>query len=337
MESQVKLLRKESYTRLIQKLLSSEQIYGPVQQDKRVVYRRITSPDELTDNFIIPNSSVKSFVFPRIENLFAYTKNKEGVSVEDKDLEAIPQKIILGVRPCDANGIVNLGAIFGWNPQDPIFSKRLEKTTIVAYSCNKADDYCFCSSIGGNPGNTQGSDILLTKTDTGDYIVEIITTKGENLVAFAPELFEDGNGLEKEKHLASVPQRFDDSRLEEQMNVAFNTPVFDEYALRCIGCSACAYVCPVCGCFDIQDETKGSKGQRIRCWDSCGSKLFTLHTSGHNPRDTQGARWRQRLMHKFSYMPERLNVRGCVGCGRCSRRCPVDMNISEQLSIISKQ
>lgn len=335
MEIQRKLLRKEAYPQLIGKLLENRQVYGPVLQGKRVNYRRIASPGELTDDFIIPDVSAKSFVFPRIEKLFSYTRSQTEIALKDRNLDAIPYKTILGVRPCDASGLVSLSAIFNWEPEDPIFKKRMERTTIIAYACNRADDYCFCTSIGGSPGNTSGSDMLLTKTETGDYLVEIISSKGEAICSLAPELFEAGDDQEKEKYLATVPQRFDDSRLEEKIRNAFDTPVFDEYALPCLGCSACAYVCPVCGCFDIQDEAKGNQGQRIRCWDSCGSKLFTLHTSGHNPRDTQGARWRQRLMHKFAYMPERLNVRGCAGCGRCSRRCPVNMNLAESLSIIA--
>ena len=76
--------------------------------------------------------------------------------------------------------------------------------------------------------------------------------------------------------------------------------------LRCLGCGACAFVCPTCACFDIQDEGGREAGQRLRCWDSCGFALFTLHTSGHNPRQLQSQRWRQRSMHKFAYYPERL-------------------------------
>jgi ferredoxin len=87
----------------------------------------------------------------------------------------------------------------------------------------------------------------------------------------------------------------------------------------------------VCSCFDIQDEGTNKKGDRLRCWDSCGFSLFTLHTSGHNPRSTQSERWRQRVMHKFSYMPEQSGMLGCVGCGRCSMSCPADMNLKEQL------
>ena len=331
-----KYLSKENLKAWLTKIIAdSKQVYAPVQQWSHGAYRRISAPADMTDDFVVPENSVKSFVFPASEKLFAFTKGKDGVTVADKDLEAIPYKVILAVRPCDALGINNLASIFKWEPDDPIFRRRAERTTIIGLACNRADDDCFCTSIGGSPGGTQGSDILLTKTDTGDYIAEIITPKGEAIVAAAPELFEDGAHLDKEKYLANVPQKFDDTHLDAQMKAAFDTPIFDEYALRCIGCSACAYVCPVCGCFDIQDTTKGSRGQRIRCWDSCGAKLFTLHTSGHNPRDTQGARWRQRLMHKFAYMPERLKVRCCVGCGRCSRHCPVDMNISEQLTTIT--
>jgi len=320
---------------LIKKISETQQVYAPVRHGKRVSYQRISSVDELASDFIIPDLSAKSFVFPKIEKLLSYTKNKDGVEIQDINLDHIPHKVVVGIRPCDAAGMESLKAIFTWPPADPIFETRLLRTAFIGFSCNQSDEYCFCTSLGGSPGNTKGSDILLTKTDKGDYIAEILTPKGENIASLAPDLFEDAEDLHKENYLADVPIRFDDSDLQSKVNTAFDTDAFDEYAMRCIGCSACTYVCPTCACFDIQDETKGSKGQRVRLWDSCGTKLFTLHTSGHNPRETQGARWRQRIMHKFSYMPERLNIRGCVGCGRCSRRCPVDMNIAENLNSIS--
>lgn len=335
MANQIKLLSQDAHKKFIDSLLSTKQVYGPVQQGKRTTYQKVQAFDELSFDFIIPDMSAKAFVFPKVEKLFSYTSTKKEVNVQDINLEAIPEKVLVGVRPCDAAGMESLKAIFQWDPADPIFETRLKKTTIVAYACNTCDEYCFCTSIGGGPGNTKGSDILFTKMDSGDFIAEILTAKGEALVAASSDLFTDKEGLDKDKYLANVPKRFDDSGLEGKMKQAFDTEIFNEYAIRCLGCAACAYVCPTCACFDIQDEKRGSKGLRMRGWDSCGAKLFTLHTSGHNPRETQGARWRQRLMHKFSYMPERLEVRGCVGCGRCSRRCPVDMNIAESLLEIS--
>lgn len=45
--------------------------------------------------------------------------------------------------------------------------------------------------------------------------------------------------------------------------------VLSKIALKCLGCAACTYVCPTCHCFDMQDETAGTRGARIRVWDSC--------------------------------------------------------------------
>ncbi len=333
MATSLYLLRKDAYARLIGKLLETNQVYAPVAEGKRIGYRRITSAGEQAQEYILPDLSAKAFVFPRVEKLFSFLRTKEDVTVQDFDPDRIPHRVVLGVRPCDAAGLQSLKSIFEWDPADPIFEARLQRTTLIGYSCATSDAYCFCTSVGGNPGDTRGSDVLLTRIEEGDYMAEVLTPKGEALIASCPELFESFNGtFEKEKYLASVPARFDSASLKGKIEAAFDTESFDAYALRCIGCGACAFVCPTCACFDIQDETRGSKGKRTRSWDTCASKLFTLHTSGHNPRTTQGARWRQRLMHKFSYMPERLDTLGCVGCGRCSRRCPADMNLAEHLS-----
>jgi ferredoxin len=186
--------------------------------------------------------------------------------------------------------------------------------------------------MGGNPGSTSGSDILFTQLgENGDYLAEILTEKGDAIVDPEPDLFGKTTDEEKEKYLADVPVKFDQNEIREKLDKFFESELWVEQSLRCIGCGACAYVCPTCACFDIQDEPHGRSGSRFRCWDSCGLSLFTQHTSGHNPREVQSQRWRQRIMHKFSYMPERLSVFGCTGCGRCSRACPVDMNILEHL------
>jgi formate hydrogenlyase subunit 6/NADH:ubiquinone oxidoreductase subunit I len=172
--------------------------------------------------------------------------------------------------------------------------------------------------------------------EDGDYLAEIITEKGVAVVSIASNLFEKTEISEKDKFLAEVPVKFNHEEIRKKLDKFFESKEWNKQSLRCLGCGACAYVCPTCACFDIQDEAHGKKGSRVRCWDSCGFSHFTIHTSGHNPREVQSARWRQRIMHKFSYMPERLSVYGCTGCGRCSRACPVDMNILEHLISIQE-
>ena len=99
------------------------------------------------------------------------------------------------------------------------------------------------------------------------------------------------------------------ARLPDWLARNFDHPLWRSFALRCHGCGACAAVCSTCHCFDIVDEHDSyDRGARRRNWDSCQTAKFTLHASGHNPRQTQTERFRQRVMHKFSVYPSRFDA-----------------------------
>lgn len=60
------------------------------------------------------------------------------------------------------------------------------------------------------------------------------------------------------------------------------------------------------------------------------SPLFTLETSGHNPRTEKFKRMRNRISHKFSYYPQSYDGEySCVGCGRCVVSCPISLDIRQ--------
>jgi sulfhydrogenase subunit beta (sulfur reductase) len=333
-----RLIRKDSLEKLFDILKqNSKKVYAPSSKNGKISFKEAESFSAIVTDYVQTSQSSKDIAFPRTEKILDYSKNKEGMSVKGTDLKNLPEVILWGVRPCDAVGIGELSSIFNWDYKDEIYNNRLSQVTVLGFSCSKSDEYCFCTSVGGNPGNTPGSDILFTRLgEDGDYLAEVLTEKGLSVVNLASNLFGETNNIEKEKFLAEVPVRFNHEEIREKLDKFFESKEWIEQSLRCLGCGACAYVCPTCACFDIQDEAHGKNGSRVRCWDSCGFSHFTLHTSGHNPREVQSERWRQRIMHKFSYMPERLSVYGCTGCGRCSRACPVDMNILEHLISIQE-
>ena len=115
----------------------------------------------------------------------------------------------------------------------------------------------------------------------------------------------------------------------------YEDPMWQELASKCFGCGSCTYACPTCHCFDITDEGMAYEGERKKNWDACQFDHFTLHAGGHNPRDAQYKRWRNRFMCKFHIYPEKFKTKGCVGCGRCIRVCPVRLDITEVMEAVS--
>ena len=264
-------------------------------------------------------ASAKAVVFPKAETILGYRTAGRDVRLEDPDPVLRPT-VVFGIRPCEARAFAALAAVFDWDTHDAFFDARRERTTLVAIACTEADEACFCTSIGGGPSDPHGSDVLLRPLEAGGHAVEAFSDKGRALLSAVGELPLLGQDARLVPS-ADVPLAFDASALHSTLGRRFEDPVWVDQSLRCLGCGACAFVCPTCACFDIQDEP-GHDG---------GLRLFTLHASGHNPRERQSQRWRQRVYHKFAYFPERFGVPGCVGCGKCSRACPADMSLKEHL------
>lgn len=311
-------------------------IIAPRRTGDKVYFSRVDSWDQIEFNSLPSTLSVKSAIFPRLETLLQYSGDAKIMTAQDV---IIPDTeiVVFGLHPCDAAAFEYITEFFAEGITDTYIQKRRSKITLITLGCKKADAACFCTSMGLGPGAVQGSDLVLTEIKNGDYYIEVLTPQGEVLIESARDLFLDCAELDKTPFLAEVPQKFELRVLQEKLADSYDDPLWKKHSLPCLGCGACAFVCPTCTCFDIQDEGTSFNGVRLRCWDSCGFPLFTLHASGHNPRPLQSHRWRQRMMHKFVYSKNKNYDSSCVGCGRCLRSCPAQLSIIEQMQMFSLQ
>ncbi len=276
----------------------------------------------------LPRRSAKEAFFPVCEDILSYEKGGQQVRLTDVEPAAFPETVLVGVRPCDAAAIPVLDAVFSWDYKDDFFLERRKKTTIIGIACTTADDACFCSAVGLSPVETKGSDLFLTPVADGGFLCDICSEKGEALVADGSSLFAEPGDVTPLPLATPAVSAFDLKKVKEWLDGHFEDPLWDGTALRCVGCGACAFVCPACHCFDIVDEGTEKSGKRRKSWDACGFWKFTHHASGHNPRDKQPKRYRNRIMHKFKYYDDKFGQTLCTGCGRCVRICPVGIDIA---------
>jgi sulfhydrogenase subunit beta (sulfur reductase) len=332
-----KVLLKNKLDDLIAALNAAGQtMFGPVRKDETSFYGPVTRAGDLALDLVLPDRTLKELFFPRTEPLLTFQVKKQQVDMQEVAPPSQP-RVIFGARPCDAAGLAIDDPLFGWDYRDSYWFQRRTGSTIVAIACTKADEFCMCTSLKLSPDHAKGSDVLLRPVqDDSGWQVEAITDKGKALVERIGTLLVDSAA--PAAPAAAVPSKFDIDKVAERLKDPehFDSPFWRAISRRCLGCGACTFLCPTCHCFDIQDEGDVYHGVRRKNWDSCSFALFTLHTSGHNPRPTQAARWRQRIMHKFNYYPGKFQANGCSGCGRCTRRCPVDMGVTETLQELSK-
>ena len=186
-----------------------DRVLAPVRKAGVVEFVAVDELEQVAADYVQTTRSAKEALFPRTEALFSYRKQGRDVQVQDFDPETVPTTLLWQVRPCDAASVFSLDAVFDWDYRDVLYDARRARTAIVAVACAQADDCCFCTSVGGGPGSTAGSDVLLTMTGRG-AIAEVSTEKGEALLALSPELFTElPAGETKAEHLADVPQVFD--------------------------------------------------------------------------------------------------------------------------------
>ena len=238
---------------------------------------------------------------------------------------------MLGVHPCDINGISLLDKVFAEKNLDENYLKKRENLTIIGVECLvpcATESFCYRKE---SVLPWEGFDLFLTDVDN-NFFVEIGSKKGEALISGVAKAATrlDAEKLEKireerddlfDKNQRKLKPKLRD--LPKLLKENYESPVWVSHGAKCFSCGSCNMVCPTCYCFDVRDsiELDLKHGDRSRSWDGCLLTDFTRVASGEIFREARAARLRHRTNRKDYYLFEKWGKSFCTGCGRCGKAC----------------
>lgn len=316
-------ISKDSMRSILSRLSADRVLIAPASNGKVIEFRE-TTPESVLFDDSLSYKSIKEYFFPQTEHMFTF---KDGGIEEAKDIQSF---LIFGARPCDLEALRVMKSVYTTGKYaDPFFKKRFDVNFIIGISCHEKKSGCFCDMAGVNKEFSDFCDIML-KDENSSYVIEFMSEKAK---AELPELMASaGCDIAAEKTSTAA----DGLALNLNINDVDYFDIIDWEAISqtCLGCGMCCYICPTCHCFDFKDVFEQGETKRYKCWDSCIYSKFTVHASGHNPRERLHERYRQRVLHKFKYIPTNFDLLACTGCGRCLRSCPVGINIKDVVTQI---
>jgi len=310
-------------------------IYAPQKGGREVLISEIEDPKKFKFISELPLHGWKRFILPSCQTLFKYNK---------EELEYTPPKInsqvLLGVSTLDLKAMILYNQAF---EKDPWYQEIKKKTIIIGQSLASREKYTFWIEkfeedqlehlsfdlfIIIQPENRERFKIF-TGSEDGQRLLDDFGYKNYEHVDYMGPNPEEGF----DKKMAAV---------REAMKNRHNQKIWDDLGKRCIECGKCTIACPTCFCFDIFDvpSKEKNKGERRRCSTTCFYQEFS-EVAGISPAAPKHKFLRttaERIFfwyeHHFVRMPDNYGVVGCVACGRCSKVCPVKINIFEEIKKI---
>lgn len=319
----------------LQSLRRDYRVYGP---------RRFPKQGRYSDTDIIRYAEIEHFgdivweeksdypakevITPIQQSIFYFTEDEYRASKG-------PQKpILLLARPCDIHAQHIQAKIYAGNGgYDDFYYMRIrEQVTFALMECSGGDDTCFCVSMGTN----RTDDYALAMRFRPDGMeVKVADERFARYFDDMPQQDYTPSFVEENALKVTLPDFSDrDVRLALKKH-----PMWKEFDARCISCGSCTLACSTCTCFTTRDLIYGDNpevGERRRVSASCQIEGFDQMAGQRELRSTAGDRMRYKVLHKFHDYKARFGESHmCVGCGRCTHRCPELISISATIAKVN--
>ena len=272
---------------------------------------------------------VKEIITPITQTLYYFTEDEFRESSIGHN-----KKILIFARPCDINAQRRQDMIYlhNGNFEDTFYKRIRERVKFICIECVDGFDTCFCVSMNSNKTDDYS---LAVRFNESSLLFDV---KDKEFSKFFNDKTEEEFELkfiEENEAKVTIPEIND----KEILIKLKNHPMWNEYNKRCLGCGSCTISCSTCSCYTTRDivyDSLGKIGERRRVQASCHIDGFDEMAGGHNFRTTKADKMRYKVLHKIhDYKAQFGNEHMCVGCGRCTDRCPEHISITATINKVN--
>ena len=137
-----RVIDKKDFLGFLKKLAKEYTVVGPVEKEPgQCAYVPLEDFSALRMDYVHTILPPKKFFFPQEETLLKFDL------AGDKPLiEAVVEKkplALVGVHPCDLNGIQRLDRVFEDENPDPNYLEKRQSALLIGVNC-MPDEQCFC-------------------------------------------------------------------------------------------------------------------------------------------------------------------------------------------------
>jgi sulfhydrogenase subunit beta (sulfur reductase) len=291
-------------------------------------YAQVSNVADVVFDYPRTIQPLKKFFLPPREVLLNFDTNTN--TFTEPEIKS-GKKIFFGIHSYEMQAIDRLDYSFKEGQPEYNYLQRRENALFIGISYS-LDEWHFSKAVGIEIEKLDGFSLYLEPVENGFLVFEV-DAEGKTLL----DDFDSGYVVDaplnleiQEKHFQSKI-KYHYNRLPQVFEYVYSSNVWDSVAERCLGCGTCNLLCPTCYCFDVRDEMEldMTSGKRERFWDGCMLNEFAEVAGDENFREKISQRTRHRLHRKFKYLPKDSGELHCVGCGRCSKYCPAEINIVE--------
>ncbi len=339
-----RVIDKKELERMFDRLAEKHAVVGPVERGKDSHGKQLYSFAQVFDfekmrlDYTTTKLPAKRFFLPYREDLATFgIEGAEWHKAIDYHVDA--PIVLFGLHACDINALNRLDKVLlGSIHPMPYYAARRRNVFLIGVGC-MPQPFCFCRSMGTDTA-LHGFDLFIT--DIGDsYFVEILSATAYDVISAgaAREPKEQDHVRFRqvvEAKNARFTEHVDTTDLGKILDMEFQSPVWDQWGQRCLGCGTCANVCPTCYCYGVEETVAPglATARKTKTLYSCNVIDFATVAGGHNFRPERSTRLKYRYYHKHRGFVEAYEESLCVGCGRCGEACLAGITVPEVIASV---